>query len=86
MILKGDNNLRRGLILDKLSSKDNYKIWKEDVETLLETLDTNLEVICKNDYEGKKIATQVLKLTLSEELRNQFIDNQSPANIINDIK
>uniref|UniRef100_A0A0N5BH85 Retrovirus-related Pol polyprotein from transposon TNT 1-94 n=1 Tax=Strongyloides papillosus TaxID=174720 RepID=A0A0N5BH85_STREA len=86
MILKDAINLLRGLNLNKLSSKDNYKIWKEDVETLLEALDTNLEEICKNDYKEKKIATQVLKLTLSEELCNQFIDYQSHADIINDIK
>uniref|UniRef100_A0A0K0EMU9 Retrovirus-related Pol polyprotein from transposon TNT 1-94 n=1 Tax=Strongyloides stercoralis TaxID=6248 RepID=A0A0K0EMU9_STRER len=86
MILKEAINILRGLNINKLTSKDNYKIWKEDLETLLEALGTDLNEICKNDYKEKKIATQIIKLTLSEELRNQFIDYQLPADIINDIK
>uniref|UniRef100_A0A0N5BJE0 Retrovirus-related Pol polyprotein from transposon TNT 1-94 n=1 Tax=Strongyloides papillosus TaxID=174720 RepID=A0A0N5BJE0_STREA len=69
-----------------LENESNYRIWKEDLETLLDMHEIKLENLKEKNSPDKSIILRAVKQTLSSDLRNQYIDYDDISVLLDDIE
>uniref|UniRef100_A0A0N4ZKX1 CCHC-type domain-containing protein n=1 Tax=Parastrongyloides trichosuri TaxID=131310 RepID=A0A0N4ZKX1_PARTI len=75
----------RSLSITKLANQENYLLWKEDFSTLMECVGLSFETL-KDKKLSMACSAKIVRLTLSDELKKEFLYTETSFELIKDIE
>uniref|UniRef100_A0A0K0FQ44 Retrovirus-related Pol polyprotein from transposon TNT 1-94 n=1 Tax=Strongyloides venezuelensis TaxID=75913 RepID=A0A0K0FQ44_STRVS len=75
----------KGLPFVKLSGPNNFRQWKNDMETLCRMVNVNFDEMEKLSSHNKDVMLRLLNLFIDTDLRNELLDFSSPDELIEEV-